>query len=137
MGVKFEELYIGREYSKIFLVTEEKGRMFADVSEDYNLIHMDEEYAKNTIFKGRIVHGMLVASFISGVLGNDFPGSGTVYLGQELKFVSPIRYGDKVTVIVRVTDMDVGTCKATLSTVCRNQDGKNVIEGYARIMKKG
>ncbi len=132
----FDELYVGQEYTKTFNVTEEKGRMFAEVSQDYNLLHFDEEYASSTMFKGRIAHGMLVASFISGVLGNDFPGTGTVYLGQELQFVRPVRYGDKISVVIKIMEKDNETKKMKLSTVCRNQNGKNVIEGYAYIMKK-
>ena len=137
MDIKFSELYIGQEYSKTFQVTEEKGRAFAEVSQDYNLLHLDEEYAKSTMYKGRIAHGMLVASFISGVLGNDFPGTGTVYLGQELQFVRPVRYGDEISVTVRITEMDQETGRIRLSTICKNQSGQSVIEGYAHIMKKG
>lgn len=136
MDINFNELHIGQEYRKSFHVTEEKGRAFADISQDYNLLHLDEEYAKKTMFKGKIAHGMLIASFISGVLGNDFPGAGTVYLGQELQFVRPVRYGDEISVIVKVVDMDGETKKIKLSTICKNQLGKNVIEGYAYIMKK-
>ena len=137
MDIKFSELYIGQEYSKTFQVTEEKGRAFAEVSQDYNLLHLDEEYAKSTMYKGRIAHGMLVASFISGVLGNDFPGVGTVYLGQELHFIRPVRYGDEISVFVKIVEMDEETRKVKLSTICKNQIGKNVIEGYAYIMNKG
>jgi len=137
MDIKFSELYIGQEYSKTFQVTEEKGRAFAEVSQDYNLLHLDEEYAKSTMYKGRIAHGMLVASFISGVLGNDFPGVGTVYLGQELHFIRPVRYGDEISVFVKIMEKDEETRKVKLSTICKNQIGKNVIEGYAYIMKKG
>ncbi len=136
MDIKFDDLYIGQEYSKQFKVTEEKGRAFADVSQDYNLLHLNEEYAQNTMFKGRIAHGMLVASFISGVLGNDFPGVGTVYLRQELQFVHPVRYGDDISVIIKVIDLDRETKKVKLSTICRNQNNKDVIEGVAYVMKK-
>lgn len=137
MDNKIDGMYIGQEYSKTFCVTEEKGHMFAEVSQDYNLLHLDEEYARGTMFHGRIAHGMLVASFISGVLGNDFPGVGTVYMGQELQFIRPVRYGDEILVTVRVIEMDNETGKMKLYTECRNQTGKNVIEGYAYIMKKG
>ncbi len=136
MAVSFDELYIGQEYKKVFNVTEQKGQVFAEVSEDYNLLHLDEEYAKNTMFKGRIAHGMLVASFISGVLGNDFPGYGTIYLGQELQFVRPVHYGDEISVIIKVLEIDQESRKIKLSTLCQNQFGKNVIEGYAQILKK-
>lgn len=136
MSVNFDELYIGQEYTKVFCVTEEKGRAFADLSQDYNLLHLDEEYAKHTVFQGRVVHGMLVASFISGVLGNDFPGDGTVYLSQELHFVRPVRYGDEISVIIRILEIEEESRIVKLSTICKNQLGKNVIEGYANIMKK-
>lgn len=79
---------------------------------------------------------MLVASFISGVLGNDFPGTGTVYLEQKLEFVRPVHYGDEISVIVTVTEINKETREVKLSTVCRNQLGKNVIEGYAKVLKK-
>ncbi len=137
MDIKFSEMYIGQEYSKTFQVTEEKGYAFADVSQDYNRLHLDEEYARNTMFGGRIAHGMLAASFISGVLGNDFPGCGTVYLEQNLRFVRPVRYGDEISVMIKVLEINEISNKIKLSTVCRNQNGKNVIEGYAYIMKKG
>ncbi len=136
MAIRFEELYVGQEYKKVFSVTEQKGQAFAEVSEDFNLLHLDEEYAQNTMFKGRIAHGMLVASFISGVLGNDFPGYGTIYLGQELQFVRPVHYGDEITVVVKILEIDKETRRVKLSTICKNQLDKNVIEGYAQIMKK-
>ena len=136
MAIRFEELYVGQEYKKVFSVTEQKGQAFAEVSEDFNLLHLDEEYAQNTMFKGRIAHGMLVASFISGVLGNDFPGYGTIYLRQELQFVRPVHYGDEITVVVKILEIDKETRRVKLSTICKNQLDKNVIEGYAQIMKK-
>lgn len=136
MGVRFDELYEGQEYCKEFQVTEEKGMQFAEVSGDFNPLHLDEEYAKATMFRGKIAHGMLAAGFISGVLGNDFPGEGTVYLDQQLNFVRPVRYGDFITVVVTVERIVKETHRVRLRTVCRNQDGKNVIEGYATVMKK-
>ncbi len=132
----FDDLYVGQEYTREFPVTEEMGRAFAQISQDFNLLHLDEDYAKQTMFQGRIAHGMLVASFISGVLGNDFPGVGTVYLEQNLKFVRPVRYGDVISVIIQVMDKDVVTNRIKLSTICRNEAGKNVIEGMAEVMKK-
>lgn len=124
MDNKIDDMYIGQEYSKTFCVTEEKGHMFAEVSQDYNLLHLDEEYARGTMFHGRIAHGMLVASFISGVLGNDFPGVGTVYMGQELQFIRPVRYWDEILVTVRVIEMDNEMGKMKLYTECRNQTAR-------------
>ncbi len=134
--MKFEELFLGQEYVKEFCVSEEKGEKFADVSEDYNLLHLDEKYAQKTMFKGRIVHGMLVASFISGVLGNDFPGSGTVYLEQNLKFIHPVRYGDRISVIIKIEELVEEKYKVKIKTTCINQMDDIVIDGYAWVMKK-
>ena len=70
--------------------------MFAEVSTDHNPVHLDDAYARDTIFEGRIAHGMLTAALISAVIGEQLPGHGTVYLGQTLKFRAPVRPGDRV-----------------------------------------
>ena len=85
---KIEELYVGQTYLKKFHVKEEMGQKFAELSGDFNPIHLDGEFAKDSRFNGKIAHGMLVASFISGVIGNDFPGQGSIYMKQELKFIN-------------------------------------------------
>ncbi len=133
MMARIDEYSIGQKYEKEFTVTEEMGEQFAKVSSDYNEIHLNEEYAKNTQFKGRIVHGMLVASFISGVIGNDFPGSGTIYLGQDLKFLFPVRYNDTIRVEVEVGNIVTEKSRLELNTCCYNQNGEMVISGKALV----
>ena len=78
------------------LITDRDIELFAEVSTDRNPVHLDEQYAQDTIFEGRIAHGMLTAGLISAVIGEQLPGHGTVYLGQSLKFLAPVRPGDRV-----------------------------------------
>ena len=98
---------------------------FADVSTDHNPVHMDEDYARETIFGGRIAHGMLTASLISAVIGEQLPGHGTVYMGQNLKFMAPVRPGDSVIAEVTVKDIDYAKRRVTLD--CRCSVGDTVV----------
>ena len=100
---------------------------------DTNPVHLNEEFAKTTMFGGRIAHGMLSAGFISAVLANKLPGPGTIYLGQTLKFKAPVRPGDTVTATVTVKEVDVAKKRCVLQTVC-TVAGKPVIEGEATTM---
>lgn len=105
---------------------------FAEISGDWNPIHIDEEYAKNSIFGKRIAHGMLSASYISAVIGNDFPGVGTIYLEQRLRFLKPVYIGDEVRVLVRIRELRQKG-QALLQTDVMNQKGELVIEGEALV----
>lgn len=113
-----EDLEIGmtRDLSKV--VTDQDIEMFAEVSTDRNPVHLDDDYAHDTIFEGRIAHGMLTAGLISAVIGEQLPGHGTVYLGQTLKFMAPVRPGDRVRAEVQVTDIDHSRRRVTLATHC-------------------
>lgn len=106
---------------------------FAGISMDVNPIHMSEGYAKNTLFGKRIVHGMLTASLISAVLGIQLPGPGTIYLGQELKFMAPVYLGDDITATVEIIELREDKKIVKLNTTCVNQDGKTVISGVATV----
>ncbi len=108
---------------------------FAEVSTDNNPIHLDEEYAKNTMFGRRIAHGMLGVSYISSILGTKFPGEGTIYLGQTVKFMAPVFLGDTLEVRAEIIELKEGkSSRATLRTTCTNQDGKIVIDGEATVL---
>jgi 3-hydroxybutyryl-CoA dehydratase len=89
-----EELAVGMQRSLRKVVTDRDIQLFAEVSTDRNPVHLDDAYAQDTIFQGRIAHGMLTAGLISAVIGEQLPGHGTVYLGQNLKFMAPVRPGD-------------------------------------------
>ena len=104
-GRTFADLAIGMSVSIENTVSEQDVIDFARVSGDYNPLHMDEDYAKTTQFKGRIAHGALSASYISAILGNDLPGPGAVFMELNLKFVRPVRIGDMVTSSAEVIEM--------------------------------
>ncbi len=114
-------------------VTDADIEMFASISTDRNPVHLDDDYARDTIFEGRIAHGMLTAGLISAVIGEQLPGHGTVYLGQTLKFLAPVRPGDMVYAEVRVTGIDIGRRRVTLDCHCAVA-GKKVLVGEATVM---
>ena len=91
------------------------------VSGDHNPVHLDEDYARRTVFRGRVAHGMLLGAHISAVLGEDLPGPGAIYLSQTLQFEHPVRIGADVLVRVEVTAIDEHG-KATLATICTVDD---------------
>jgi acyl dehydratase len=115
-------------------ITDEDIRAFAELTGDRNPVHLDDEYAAGTRFGRRIAHGMLGASLISALLANELPGSGTVYLSQQLRFVAPVFPGDTVTARVEVKGVREDKPVVTLETVCRNQRGELLIEGEAVVL---
>lgn len=121
---------LGQCYKMKRQVTAEDIAKFAEVSGDFNPIHMDKEYAKGTIFGAQIAHGMLIASYISTVIGTKFPGKGTVYMGQNLKFIRPVFFGEELTIHVELTEL-LEKRKAKLSTFVKNGKEEIVIEGEA------
>ena len=131
--MEFKELKIGMcEYIEK-TITELDVINFSEISLDTNPLHLDEEYAKNTIFKGKIVHGILGAGLISGVIGTKLPGKGAIYLSQNLKFLAPVRIGDTIRAEVKVIDLDKEKRKVGLNTICTNQEGVIVIDGEAKV----
>ncbi|MBE5857775.1 MAG: MaoC family dehydratase [Lachnospiraceae bacterium] len=131
-------LTIGQSASFTKRITENDINAFAEISGDFNPIHVDEEAAKKSVFGRRIAHGMLSASFISAVLGMYLPGEGTIYLGQNLKFLKPVDIGDEITAKVTVTEIanaDKGIYK--LATQCFNQKEEMVIDGEATVKYLG
>lgn len=114
-------------------IREEEVILFAKISGDDNPIHLDEEYAKNSIFKQKIAHGFLVGSLISAVIAKDLPGNGTIYLSQNLKFLAPVFLNETITAHIEVLDFPKGS-QVLLSTICKNQDQKVVIEGTALVI---
>lgn len=107
---------------------------FAIISGDKNPIHLDEDYAANTQFKHRIVHGILTSGLISAVLGMQLPGPGSIYLQQTIKFLAPVFLDDTITAIVTVKNIREDKPIITLETKCVNQDGTIVIDGEAVLL---
>ncbi|MDO5713325.1 MAG: MaoC family dehydratase [Tissierellia bacterium] len=130
------KLKIGDHYSFQKKVTDEDVKMFAEVSGDKNPLHLDDEYAKTTMFGQRIAHGMIGAGFISAAIGMGLPGLGTTYLDQTLSFKKPVFIGEELTAKVEVADI-VEKKKfsiATLKTTVTNEAGDIVIEGEAKVI---
>jgi 3-hydroxybutyryl-CoA dehydratase len=127
-------LKVGDRASRTKTITDEDVRDFARATGDTNPVHLDEAYAAGTRFGRRIAHGMLTGSLISAILGNDLPGAGTIYLGQEFKFKAPVYVGDTVTATVEVVNYREDKRIATFHTTCTNQDGVLVIDGEAVVL---
>lgn len=114
-------------------ISEEEVILFAKISGDDNPIHLDGDYASNSIFKQKIVHGFLVGSLISAAIGKNLPGNGTIYLNQSMKFLAPVFINEVITAYIEVLDFPKGN-QVVLSTICKNQDQKIVIEGTALVI---
>lgn len=132
-GKYFEEIALGDQAKLSRTVTEADVVSFAQVSGDHNPVHLDAAYAAGTLFKERIAHGMLSASYISALLGMQLPGPGAIYLSQTLQFKRPVKLGDVVDAHVEVTALDPTKGRVTLSCVC-SVAGKAVLEGEAVVM---
>ena len=128
------DLKVGDTFTISKEVTDEVIRKFADVSGDYNPIHLDEEFAAKTMFGKRIAHGMLGASFISAVLGYQLSERKVVYLSQNLRFIAPVFIGDTVTAKAVVKEIRADKPIVTIETSCENQKGETVITGEGKIM---
>ncbi|MDQ1639155.1 MAG: 3-hydroxybutyryl-CoA dehydratase [Pyrinomonadaceae bacterium] len=115
-------------------ITDADIRAFAELSGDFNPVHLDDEFARTTRFGRRIAHGMLGASLISTVLGTKLPGQGAIYLSQTLQFLAPVFPGDTITAKVTVTKIKEGKPIVTLETVCENQRGEMLIRGEAVVL---
>ncbi len=127
----YADITVGDRASREFLVTAEDIDAFAEVSHDHNPIHLNEEFAAQSLFGKRIAHGMLGASFISAVAGNQLPGPNTLYLSQTLSFRAPVFIGDTLTVEVTVLAKKDRGMIISLLTQVFNQHGKLVIDGEA------
>ena len=125
---------IGDTFKKERLVTDELVRAFAEVSGDYNPIHLDEEFAATTRFGRRIAHGMLSGAFISAVLGYEMTEKKIVYLSQTLKFTAPVFIGDTVTTTATVTAIREDRNIVTMDTTCTNQNGETLVKGESVVM---
>lgn len=128
------QLKIGDKFTTNRTVTGELIRAFAEVSGDYNPIHLDEEFASQTRFGKRIAHGMLSGAFISAVLGNEFKDMKIVYLSQTMRFTAPVFIGDTVTTTATITNIREDKNIITCETICTNQNGETLVTGESKIM---
>jgi 3-hydroxybutyryl-CoA dehydratase len=129
-GYYLEDLTVGMTSAFGKTVTEADIMAFAGVSGDTNPVHLHEEFAASTMFKGRVAHGMLSASFISTILGTKLPGPGCIYVSQNIQFKAPVRAGDTVTARATITEIIPEKRRVVLKTTC-SVGGKVVIDGEA------
>ncbi|AKA69759.1 MULTISPECIES: MaoC family dehydratase [Clostridium] len=133
-GLSIDEIKLG---DKVFVektISETDVYLFAGITGDLNPAHINQVASEQTMFKGRIAHGILVTGLISTCLGMYLPGPGTIYMGQQVKFTAPVHIGDTIRAEVEVIEMNVEKNRVKLKTVCTNQDGKVVIDGEALVM---
>ncbi len=133
IGKSIEQIEVGDADEFTKTISESDIYLFAGVTGDLNPAHINETYAKDTFFKSRIAHGMLLAGFISAVIGMKLPGPGAIYIRQELKFLGPARIGDTITARVEVTHIQAEKNRITLKTTCTNQDDILIMDGEALI----
>ena len=131
-GYDVEDLSVGMTATFAKTITEADIILFAGASGDNNAMHINEEFAASTPFKGRIAHGMLSASVISAAIANKLPGPGTVYMKQTLEFRAPVRAGDTVHATVTVRELMLEKKRVSLETVCTVR-GTVVITGQALV----
>ncbi len=132
-GKFFEDLFVGMEASYSRIVMESDIAIYAVLTGDNNPLHLDAEFAANTIFKTRIAHGMLTAGYLSTIFGTRLPGPGCIYVSQSLSFRGPVRIGDEVTAKVVVTELIAAKRRAIFSCDC-SVAGKTVLQGEAVLM---
>lgn len=133
-NITYDELAIGQSGQLMRTLTAQDILAFAAVSGDTNPAHLDPEYASHTLFHGVIAHGMWGASLISALLGTQFPGPGTIYLEQNLRFTKPVHIGDTLTVTATVLSKDDAHHHVELDCQVHNQNGETVVHGNARVI---
>jgi 3-hydroxybutyryl-CoA dehydratase len=128
-----EDMQVGMSATYAKTITDADIVLFAGISGDVNPMHLDQEFAQATMFRGRIAHGMLTASFISTVLGTKLPGPGCIYVRQNLRFKAPVRIGDTVRARVTIRSVDQERGRVQVETVCTVGDTV-VIDGDAELV---
>jgi 3-hydroxybutyryl-CoA dehydratase len=135
--LSYSDIKVGDQASFAKTISESDIYQFAGITGDFNPLHVDNEFAKNSFFKERIAHGILTAGFISSVIGMKLPGKNTIYLSQNLKFMAPVKIGDTIKAEVTVLEKIDKKKILVLQTKVKNQLGDTVVDGEATVMKKG
>lgn len=131
-GMNIKDIAIGMKASNVHLITDEKIRAFAAISEDYNPIHLDQEYAEKSQFGKRLAHGALVSSFFSTLFAMKLPGAGSIYVSQSTRFKKPVFIDDEVLAEIEVVNIDVDRKRVYFSTHCYVNQVR-VLSGEAEI----
>jgi len=132
MTVYYEDLTVGQSATLEHVVTEKDIQLFGEATGDMNPVHFDEEYAKKTLFRGRVAHGALSIGFMSAVLGNQLPGNGTIFVSATVAFKAPVRIGEKVVTVCSVKE--IRERRYVLMACNCSVDGKPVVEAEALVM---
>ena len=129
-------LSVGDTFTMEKIITSNDVDLFAEVSGDKNPLHLDDEYAKKTIFGGRIAYGMISASIISGAIGMYLPGPGTIYLSQSLNFHKAVKIGDTIIVEIKISEITEKSKFniAKIDTTCKNQKNEIIVDGTATVI---
>lgn len=130
----FEQIKIGDTVKFTEKISKSRLDSFANLSGDYNPLHMDENYAKSTKFKKQVCHGMLLASFFSKLVGMYMPGKNALYFSQTLNFQAPCYVEDEITVKGEVIGKSDSTRLVTLKTIIHNHAGTCLVDGVAKIL---
>lgn len=131
--IYIEDMEIGLARSISKTMGDKEIHMFAELSEDYNPVHMDDDAGQESMFNGRIAHGMLTSALLSAIIGEQLPGHGAIYLSQSLKFLAPVRPGDHVTATVTVAEIFLEKKRVRLDCTCTVGD-KLVLKGEALVL---
>ena len=131
MTYYLDELKPGLSETASHTVTERDIDLFGEATGDRNPVHFDEDFARKTIFRGRVAHGALSIGFISGVIGMQLPGQGTILTSASIRFKGPVRIGETVTTTVTVAEVDGR--EAVLDCIC-TVEGRQVIESQVRVL---
>tara|TARA_B110001454_G_C12465353_1_gene328012 strand:- start:187 stop:609 length:423 start_codon:yes stop_codon:yes gene_type:complete len=134
LNYSFNEIKIGLEHHFEISINEKLEEDFAQISGDFNPLHMDEQYAKKTKFGKRVCHGMLLGSFFSRLIGMYLPGKNALYFSQNLNFIEPCFIGDVVIVKGKITDKSEATKMIKIETTIKNDTGKILVEGIAQVL---
>ncbi len=129
----FDDFKVGQQFKETRHISFEDVKVFAEIVGDKNPIHLDKDFAEKSSFKGRIVHGAFLIGFISKILGMDFPGPGTIYLSQEIKFFRPIYVDTSISIILEIIEIDPIKQYLNISTIINNEKGKASVGGIAKL----
>ena len=133
-GKTIHEMKVGDKASVTKTISEQDVYAFAEITGDFNPVHVDQEYAATTPFKQRIAHGALTSGLLSNVLGMKLPGVGCIYVSSTVKFKRPVFFNDTITAEAEVAELDVEKNRVRLLTRCLNQKNETVLEGEAVLL---
>lgn len=133
IGKTVRELNVGDSAHLSKTISESDIYLYAGITGNFNPVHLNEEYARNTPYQTRIAHPALTAGYVGAVMANHLPGPGTIYLTQKLNFLAPVRIGDTITANAEILEINIEENRVRVRTTCTNQHGEVVLDGYALV----